>query len=235
MSRPRRHHHAPQGDQISTLARDALFDVHRLSGFRRERGRIQSDGPRRVRAADDDRRGSQVDPAHAGRRLRPRSEILRVSDDGEAVVFAAIRRAVRAAAEPVRTDRPRNGGRAAFRGLRRERAAGARRHPGGHHARAAPGNRSSGSVSQRRRGAQWRRERADSRRIRLRARVRAVRSGRRRLCARRGAVCRSHVFRQRTTAMCPIIRSWGRRWTAGNWRRRRGKTTSSSRSWPKKF
>ena len=65
------------------LARHAVFDVHRLSRLRRERGRVQSDGPRRLRASDDDRRGPQADPAHAGRRVRPRPGVLRVSDDGE--------------------------------------------------------------------------------------------------------------------------------------------------------
>ena len=51
-----RPHHAAARDQISALARHAVFDVHGLSRLRRERGRIQSDGACRLRASDDGRR-----------------------------------------------------------------------------------------------------------------------------------------------------------------------------------
>ena len=54
----------------------------------------------------------------------------------------------------------------ALRRLRRQRAARARGHAGGHRARAAPGDRPAGSVLRRRRRAQRRRQRADPRRVR---------------------------------------------------------------------
>ena len=82
------------------LARHAVFDVHGLSRLRGERGRVQGHGARRLRASNHDRRGPQVDPAHAGRRVRPRPGLLRVPDDGRAIVFAAIRRAVRPPRNP---------------------------------------------------------------------------------------------------------------------------------------
>ena len=65
----------------SPFARDAVFDVHRLSRLRGQRGRVQGHGARRLRAADDGRAGPQADSPHAGRRLRARPGLLRVPDD----------------------------------------------------------------------------------------------------------------------------------------------------------
>ncbi len=57
--------HAAARNQIPAFARHAVFDVHRVSRLRRQRGRVQGDGARRLRAPDDDRSGPQGDPMHA--------------------------------------------------------------------------------------------------------------------------------------------------------------------------
>ena len=84
--RPHRDHRSAR-DPVPAFARHALFDVHGLSRLRGQRGRVQGDGPRRLRAADDDRAGPQGDPAHRRRRLRARPGVLRVPDDRRAIVF----------------------------------------------------------------------------------------------------------------------------------------------------
>ena len=58
-------HHAAARNQIPAFARDAVFDVHGVSRLRGQRGRVQGDGARRLRASDDDRAGPQGDPTHA--------------------------------------------------------------------------------------------------------------------------------------------------------------------------
>ena len=65
----------------------------------------------------------------------PRSRLLRIPHHGRALLFVAVRRPVRAAAQPVRADRSRDRRRPALRRLRRQRAARARGHAGRHRAR----------------------------------------------------------------------------------------------------
>ena len=121
-------------------------------------------------------------------------------------------------------------GRAALRRLRRQRPARARGHARGDDAGAASRDRPAGPVPGRRRGAQRRRERADSRRVRLRARVRALRAGRCGLRARGGALRRSHLSRQSGSrrARSSVLGADGRR--RRSWRGRRARTTRSSKS-----
>ena len=90
-------------------------------------------------------------------------EYFEYQTTASAIVLLAVRRAVRAAAQPLRPDRPRDRRRPALRGLRRQRAARARGHAGGHRARAPSRNRSGRSLPRRRRGAQRRRQRAHPR------------------------------------------------------------------------
>ena len=135
----------PDGTDISLLREiryphslgPAVLDVHRVPGLRRQRGRVQGHGPGRVRASDPDRAGASPHPADAGRRVRAGPRVLRISDDGRPIVFVEVRRSVRAAASLVRADRCRHRRGPALRRLRRQRAACARGHAGGHHARAA--------------------------------------------------------------------------------------------------
>ena len=48
--------HAAARDPLPAFARHAVFDVHRVSRLRRERGRVQGDGPGRLRTSDAGRR-----------------------------------------------------------------------------------------------------------------------------------------------------------------------------------
>ena len=177
-----------------------------------------------------DRRGPQVDPAHAGRRVRPRHGLLRVPDDGRAIVFAAIRRAVRPSAQSVRADRPRDRRRPALRRLRRQRPAGPRGHARGHDARAASRNRACRICVWR---VAWRSTASPTRGFlpspassacssRPLPAMRAARSGRRSMPIASTSATR--------TGTCPIIRSGDRRSTRRSWRGRRARMARSSKS-----
>ena len=228
--RRRRRAHAGSRSPVSALARHAVFDLHRVSRLRGERGRVQSDGARRLRTSDDDRRSAQADPAHAGRRVHPRHGLLRVPDDGGAIVFAAIRRSVRPPSQPVRADRPRDGGRTALRRLRRQRPAGARGHAGGHR-RARCTRKPACRICVWPAG--WRSTASRTRGFSpspasSACSSRPPRATRAARWARRSMPI---AFTSATRiATCPIIRSGDRRSTGESWRERRAKTISSSRS-----
>ena len=117
-------------------------------------------------------------------------------DDGVALVFVAVRRVVRPAAQYLRTDRPGYRGRPAFCRLRRQRSTGSRRHAGGHGPRAPSRDGPAGSLSRRRRRAERRGQRAHPCRIGIRAGLRSAGSRRCWLCTRRGTLRRPYLFRQ---------------------------------------
>ena len=172
----RNQHLAPPRDPIPSLARPALLDVHGVPRLRGQRRRVQGDGARRLRPSHHDRSGSQGDPPHAGRRVRDRAGVLRVPDDGDAIVFVEVRGSLRAAASGLRADRRRDGRGPAIRRHRGERAARARGHARGHRPRTAAGNEAAGSLLRRRGCVERRGQCAHPRGIRIRARIRAPRA-----------------------------------------------------------
>ena len=106
---------APNGTTAITLLREMRFP-HSLGmlystftaylGFAVNEGEYKVMGLAGVRATDVADEVRQGDSAHARRRLRARPRLLRVPHDGRALLFVAVRRAVRAAAHAVRPDRP---------------------------------------------------------------------------------------------------------------------------------
>src|SRR5947209_1888448 len=100
-------YHAAAGGPVPAFPWHAVFDVHRISWFSGERGRIQGDGPRRIRTSHDGQAGAQVDSTHVRRRLRAGTGVLRLSNDGDSVVFVEIPGSVWTGPPAVRTDRSR--------------------------------------------------------------------------------------------------------------------------------
>ena len=113
---------------------------------------------------------------------------------GRAVVLVALHRSLRGASCAVRADRRRDAGGPAFRRLRRKRPARARRHARRPCRGAPPRDRPAGSLLRRRRRTQWRGQRADPRRVRVRSRLRPAGARRRGLRARRRALCGPHLL-----------------------------------------
>ena len=104
----------------STLVREMRFP-HSLGmlystftaylGFPVNEGEYKVMGLAVLRTAAHSRRGAQADAAHAGRRLRARPRLLRVSHHARALASPiALHRPVRAAAGPVRAHRSRHAG-----------------------------------------------------------------------------------------------------------------------------
>ena len=173
----------------------------------------------------------QADPAHARRRVRARARLFRVPHDRRAdrtrrsssicsgrratATSRSISRPTRAGASPTAPPACSACSRTSLvdiaRALQRETGP------------ARP-------VLRRRRRAERRRQRADPRRVGLRARVRAAGAGRCRLRAGRGAVRRPHLLRQpRPRRARSSVLGPGRR-RAPSWRAPRAKTARSSTS-----
>ena len=188
---PRRRHVGfapPPRSPLPAFAGNALLDLHGVPRLPRQPGRIQGDGPRRVRRAHLPGRGPRDPAPHRGRRVRSRPRLLRVPPLRLAILFGQVHRNVRAAPRPLGPDRPGQRRRPPLRGRRLLRPAGPRG-DAGRPGLPAPGrDRPLRSLPRRRRRAEWLRERAHLARVGIFPRLRPERARGRGLRDGRGAL-----------------------------------------------
>ena len=131
---------------LPALPGDALLHLHGLPGLPRERGRVQGDGSRLLRKARIRGAAAPGAAAHAGRGLRARPVVFRVSRRRAAQLLRSARGRARAAARSLGAHRSRDAGGDALcrRGEERAgRAGGRARRPGAIASSARRGSRTS--------------------------------------------------------------------------------------------